>query len=217
MSGRLYHATWGRLFAAAYDLILRSAERAGLAARRAELLSRAAGRTIELGAGTGLNIEHYPEAVTELVLTEPHAQMAKQLRERVRISPLEAEVIEVPAESLPVADDSFDTVVLTLVLCTVPNPEAALGEVERVLRPGGTVLFLEHVRSEDPSVARWQDRLHRPWRFIGHGCNCNRDTLATIDATGLELADVEHGEMPKAPPILRPLVIGSARGNGEGT
>ncbi len=211
MPGQLYDATWGRLFASIYDLSLRGAERGGLAARRAELIARAHGRTIELGAGTGLNIEHYTDAVTNLVLTEPFPPMAQQLRERLGSVDMTAEVIEAPAERLPVDDESFDTVVITLVLCTVPDPALTLSEVERVLRPDGTVLFLEHVRSDNPRTAQWQDRLHRPWRFIGHGCNCNRDTLASIEASGLAVIDVEHDEMPKAPPIVRPLIVGSAR------
>ena len=210
MSGRLYDATWGRAFAATYDRFLRSTERAGLAARRSDLVSGARGRTIELGAGSGLNLEHYTDAVGELVLTEPFGPMAKQLRERVEGSSREAEVIEAPAERLPVDDESFDTVVITLVLCTVADPTAVLAEIGRVLRPGGTVLFLEHVRSGDERSARRQDRLHRPWRFVGHSCNCNRDTLGSIEASGLELDEVTHGEMPKAPSIVRPLITGSA-------
>ena len=96
------------------------------------------------------------------------------------------------------------------MLCTVEDPAASLAEVARVLRPGGRLLFLEHVRAEDPGLARWQDRLERPWRFIGHGCHDNRDTVATIAASGLEIEDVESGRMPKAPPIVRPMAIGSA-------
>ena len=92
-----------------------------------------------------------------------------------------------PADRLPFDDDSFDTVVVTLVLCTVEDLDATLAEVARVLRPGGRLLFLEHVRAEEPRLARWQDRLERPWRFIGHGCHPNRDTVATIAASPLEL------------------------------
>ena len=211
MLSRLYHATWGRLFAALYDRILSGAERAGLSEKRHRLLSAAEGRTLEVGAGTGLNVEHYPDAVTELVLTEPYGPMAGQLRGRIARSRPGAEVVEAPVEELPFPDDSFDTVVSTLVLCTAPDPTAALDEVERVLRPGGTVLFLEHVRSVDQRIARWQDRLHRPWQFLGHGCHCNRDTLATLNASGLDVIAVSHDRMPKAPPIVRPLIVGSAQ------
>jgi ubiquinone/menaquinone biosynthesis C-methylase UbiE len=197
-----------RLFAAIYDRMLADTEDAGLRERRRLLLQSARGRVLEIGAGTGLNLPHYGDAVTELVLTEPSPSMARRLRERV--GDRSAPVVEAPAEALPFDDGSFDTVVCTLVLCTVPEPERAVAEIGRVLKPGGRVLFIEHVRSEDPKVARWQDRLRRPWGVIGNGCQCNRDTLATLTAGGLTVEQVEHGRMPKAPPIVRPTVDGTA-------
>lgn len=207
--GRAYDATWGRIFAATYDRMLAEQEEAGVRERRAKLLAGARGRTLELGAGTGMNLEHYPDAVGELVLTEPFGPMARRLRERVAASGRAAEVIETGAERLPFDDSSFDTVVSTLVLCTVEDAGAALAEVRRVLRPDGRLLFLEHVRSDDPGVARWQDRLERPWRFVGHGCHPNRDTVAAISGT-LSIEELERDRLPKAPPIVRPLVVGSA-------
>lgn len=169
------------------------------------------GRVLEVGAGTGLNIELYPEqGIESLVLSEPDPLMVKQLREKLAASAREAELIQAPAEDLPFADGSFDTVTVTLVLCTVPDQAAALREIQRVLKPGGRLLFIEHVRSEDPGLAKWQDRLERPWRFLGDGCHCNRDTIATIAAAPFELGEVEHGRIPKAPPIVSPLVLGSA-------
>jgi ubiquinone/menaquinone biosynthesis C-methylase UbiE len=211
MLKQLYDATWGRMFAAGYDRFLAGTEDAGLRARRRDLLASAEGRTLELGAGTGLNLEHYPSAVTDLVLTEPDPHMEKRLRRRADVGDRSVEVVQAPAERLPFDDASFDTAVLTLVLCTVPNPAAALAEVSRVLRPGGRLLFLEHIRSTEPRVARWQDRLERPWRFIGDGCHCNRDTLATIEASPLSVEQVERDRLPKSPPIVRPLIVGSAR------
>ena len=207
---RAYDATWGRFFAAAYDWMLAGTEEAGLGDRRSELLARARGRTLELGAGTGLNLERYPDAVEELLLTEPFEPMARRLSERVAASDREATVLIAPADRLPVDDDSIDTVVVTLVLCTVEDVEATLAEAARVLRPGGRLLFIEHVRAEEPKLARWQDRLERPWRFVGHGCHPTRDTVASIEASPLELERVEHGDLPKSPPIARPLVQGSA-------
>lgn len=208
--GRIYDATWGRFFTATYDRCLKGAEEAGLRETRREALTEAAGRTVDLGAGTGANLGLYPATVTELVLAEPDPHMLKKLRARVGEAGLDAEVVEAPAERLPFADASFDTAVFTLVLCTVPDPQAALAEAARVLKPGGRLLFVEHVRAEDPGLARWQDRLEKPWRFIGDGCHCNRDTVATIAASPLTLERIEHGRLPKAPPLVRPLVRGSA-------
>ncbi|HEX6228363.1 MAG TPA: class I SAM-dependent methyltransferase [Solirubrobacterales bacterium] len=208
--GRLYDATWGRLFAALYDRGLKSTEEAGLREMRREVLAEASGRTIDLGAGTGANIGLFPDAVTEVVFAEPSPHMATKLRRKLPESDPSAELIEAPAEQLPFEDSSFDTAVFTLVLCTVPDPAAALAEAARVLRPGGKLLFVEHVRSDDPKVARWQDRLERPWRFFADGCHCNRDTVAQIEASPLELKGVTPGQIPKAPPIVRPLVRGRA-------
>lgn len=208
---RAYDASFGRLFAGAYDRLMADTEDAGLRERRHELLADAGGRTVELGAGTGLNFAHYGGEVEELILTEPFPPMAKQLRERVGGG---ATVIEAPADRLPIPDASIDTAVATLVLCTVDDVPATLAEIARVLKPGGRLLFAEHVRSDDPRTARWQDRLERPWKFVGHGCRCNRDTLAAIAATPLEVESVEHGRLPKAPSIVRPLVVGSARKPG---
>jgi ubiquinone/menaquinone biosynthesis C-methylase UbiE len=207
--GRIYDATWGRGFAALYDRCFAAVEDAGLREMRRELLSEAQGRTIDIGSGTGANLELYPAEV-ELVMAEPDPHMARQLRRKLAASGREVEFVEAGAEDLPFEDSSFDTAVFTLVLCTVPDPRAALGEVARVLKPGGKMLFLEHVRSRHPGLARWQDRLEKPWRFVGDGCHCNRDTVATIEASPLQLEHVERGKLPKAPPITRPLARGSA-------
>jgi ubiquinone/menaquinone biosynthesis C-methylase UbiE len=208
--GKLYDATWGRLFAAVYDRGLKGTEDAGLREMRRETLRAAHGRTIDLGAGTGANLGLFPEAVTELVLAEPDPHMLKKLQAKMGDGGADVSVVEASAEQLPFEDSSFDTAVFTLVLCTVPNPAAALAEAARVLRPGGRLLFVEHVRSEEPGLARWQDRLERPWRFLGDGCHCNRDTVANIEASPLTVDRVERGRLPKAPPLVRPLVRGSA-------
>jgi ubiquinone/menaquinone biosynthesis C-methylase UbiE len=208
--GRLYDATWGRLFTAAYDRAFTATEEAGLRRMRRELLAEAKGRVLELGAGTGANIELYPDSVEGLVLAEPDPHMMKRLRAKLAESNRAAEVVEAPAERLPLEDGSFDTAVVTLVLCTVPNPEAALAEIARVLKPGGRLLFIEHVRAEQPGLARWQDRLETPWRFLGDGCHCNRDTVATIAASPLTLGDIQRDKLPKAVPIVEPLVRGRA-------
>ena len=210
MPGPVYHATVERAFARLYDRVLRPSEAAGLADRRHALLAGAGGATLELGAGTGLNLPHYPDAVTELILTEPGEYMVRRLWETVAASGRQAEVISAPADRLPFADGRFDTVVCTLVLCTVTAPAATLDEVRRVLRPGGRFLFLEHVRSEDRGVARWQDRLDPVQRFLGDGCHPNRDTLGAIEASPLIVESVEHGRLPKAAPHIRPMIVGTA-------
>jgi ubiquinone/menaquinone biosynthesis C-methylase UbiE len=211
MLARVYEATWGRLFAAVYDLGMRATERAGLRDRRRALLAQARGATLELGAGTGANLSLYPPAVTDLVLAEPSPHMAQTLRARVAGGDRRAEVVAAWAESLPFDDASFDTVVCTLVLCTIGDPHRALAEAARVLRPGGRLLFIEHIRSADPRRARWQDRLERPWGVLAVGCHPNRDTLAAITASPLEIDEVEHGKMPKAAGIVEPMISGSAR------
>lgn len=209
--GRIYDATWGRMFSAFYDRGFKASEEAGLREMRRELLCEARGRVLELGSGTGLNLELYPrEGLDSLVLTEPDPHMFRQLRQRAEKDCPGADLVEAGAEDLPFADDSFDTVVVTLVLCTVPDQPAALKEISRVLAPSGQLLFLEHVRSHDTGLAKWQDRLEKPWRFLGDGCHCNRDTVSAISAAGFQLGEVERDELPKAPPIVRPLVRGSA-------
>jgi ubiquinone/menaquinone biosynthesis C-methylase UbiE len=210
MLRRLYDATWGRAFAWGYDGFQQAAEDAGMRERRTEFLSQARGRCLEIGTGTGLNLNRWPESVDELVLTEPDPHMARRLRGKVADSGRRAEVVEASAEQLPFPDASFDTVALTYVLCTVPDPEPALREIVRVLKPGGRFLFMEHVRSPDPKLARWQDRLHGPWKVFANGCHCNRDTLRTIEESPLEVEQVERGEIPRSLPLVKPLVSGSA-------
>jgi ubiquinone/menaquinone biosynthesis C-methylase UbiE len=178
--------------------------------RRRRVLSQATGRTLEIGSGTGINLHHYGPEVSELVLSEPDRHMVALLRRKAEGASRQAEVVQAPAEQLPFDDSSFDTVTLVYVLCTVPDPAAALREIARVLKPGGRLLFIEHVRSPEPGLARWQDRLHGPWLVFANGCHCNRDTVAAIEASPLELAEHRRDEIPKVPPLVRPMVAGSA-------
>jgi ubiquinone/menaquinone biosynthesis C-methylase UbiE len=209
--GRLYDATWGRLFAWGYDRFQQASLDAGMDEKRHDLLSRAQGRTLEIGSGTGLNLDHYGTEVSELVLTEPDPHMLRLLQRKTRGSPRPVEVVQAPAEALPFEDGSFDTATLVYVLCTVPDLEGALKEIARVLKPEGRLLFIEHVRSPDPGLARWQDRLHGPWKVFANGCHCNRDTVAAIESSPLRVEELERDEIPKVPALVRPMVIGSAR------
>jgi SAM-dependent methyltransferase len=207
-------SAWARAFALLYDPFVWVGERAGLSAHRKALLSRARGCTLEIGSGTGLNLPHYPDDLDELVLAEPDAAMRARLEKRLTGGTRRTRLIDASAERLPVPDGSVDTVVSTLVLCTVDAPDVALREIARVLRPGGQLLFLEHVRSESPSLARWQDRLAGPWRRFARGCRCNRATAELIVTCGLELDQTREGSWHGMPPIVRPLIAGRATVDG---
>jgi ubiquinone/menaquinone biosynthesis C-methylase UbiE len=204
------------IVAAVYDRLLAGNEDAGLREMRAELLRSASGRTLEIGSGTGLNLVHYPEAVTALVLTEPDPHMAKRLRRRVKTTPPRfgsVEVVEAGGGDLPFEDGGFETVVSTLVLCSAPEPRLVLAEVRRVLRPDGRFLYLEHVRDrEGTRRARWQDRLERPWGWVGGGCHPNRDTGRLI-ADALEVATPDLGRLPGPATdyLVKPLIRGEVR------
>jgi ubiquinone/menaquinone biosynthesis C-methylase UbiE len=175
------------------------------------MLQSVGGDVLEIGPGPGLNLPFYTGAVESLTLAEPEDPMADRLERRLTDSPHASRVVRAPAESLPFDDASFDYVVATFVLCTVDSPDAALAEVRRVLRPGGRFVFMEHVRSRDPRLAAWQDRLLPLWVRFAHGCRCNRPTPDTIAAAnGFELSKLTRDRMPRAVPLIRPLAIGTA-------
>ena len=201
---------WSRFVAGIYDPFLALGERRGMQERRRRLLGRARGRVLEIGAGTGLNLAYYPDELEELVLSEPADPMARHLERRPQRSGVRGRVVHAGAEALPVATDSVDTVVSTLVLCTVPDPEAALDEIRRVLPSGGRLLFCEHVRSDSNRLARWQERLARPWEAFADGCRCNQDTLGLIKRA-LRIERLEYDEWRGMPGLVRPLIVGEAR------
>jgi ubiquinone/menaquinone biosynthesis C-methylase UbiE len=195
--------------APAYDRLARGSEEAGVRTMRQNLIADATGRVLEIGAGTGANLPHYNGNIESLVVTEPEPPMIRRLQRAAREHTPDAQVLRAPAEDLPFEDDSFDTVVSTLVLCGVDDQPRALREARRVLRPGGQLLFLEHVRADDPGLARFQDRMN--WlNNLVVGCDCNRPTLATIEAEKFEVSRIERTTMPKAPKFVRPLIVGSA-------
>ena len=205
-----------RLVAAAYDAFQAKAEREVFAGHRRELLRSAEGRVLEMSTGTGANYAHYRKDVRlDLVALEPDPGMLARAVKKARQVGLHVEFDQSGAYPLPFEDESFDVAVYCLCLCTIPDAGRALGEARRVLRPGGRLLFLEHVRSSDPGLARWQDRLRGPWKVFALGCNCNRETLALIEASGLSIEEIHKTSDNRIPiPIVRPLIIGVARKPG---
>jgi len=198
-----------RFFALTYDRQVAKVERAGLGELRQKSLADASGRVLEVGSGTGANLPYYGPGVESLTVTEPEPAMLRRLEQRVREQAPKAKVVRAPAEQLPFEDDAFDVAVSTLVLCGVDDQARALGELRRVLRPGGRLIFIEHVRSDEPGLARWQDRLNGLNKFVAC-CDCNRRTLDSMKAEGFEVTKVDHTELKKVPPFVRPLVVGTA-------
>ena len=198
---------YGRFFAVMYDRMMAGTEKAVLTDLRRELVAQARGSVLEIGAGTGANLPFYGNAVERLVVAEPESPMAQRLARKLDGR---GELVDAAAERLPFEDGTFDTVVATLVLCTVDDQAKALSELRRVLKPDGKLLFIEHVRADDPKLARLQDRMLRINRVIGHGCNCNRMTVDGIKHAGFTIGELEHSELKKAPPWVRPLVVGTA-------
>ena len=199
------------LFAFLYDLVLSRTEKRTLAAHRRELLAGLGGRVLEIGAGTGACLPYYPDELAELVLTEPAPAMIRRLERRLARLGREAVVVQARAEALPFPDHTFDAAVATLALCTVSNPDKALAELRRVLVSGGLLVFVEHVRSDEQRLGRWQDRLARPWQAIGQGCRLNRRTAEAIERAGFQLERIERTELRPGPALTRPLIVGVAR------
>jgi ubiquinone/menaquinone biosynthesis C-methylase UbiE len=198
-----------RFSAAIYEPFLWLGEKRGMADRRRRLLAAASGRVLEIGAGTGLNLPHYPTRVEELVLAEPASAMAAKIDRSRFAGTGPVSVVLTPAETLPFDDASFDTVVSTMVLCTVTDPERAVEEVVRVLRPGGSLLFCEHVEAESGLLRRAQNLLATPWAAFAEGCRCDRRTLETIE-TRMRVASVSRENWLGMSPVVRPLVRGRA-------
>lgn len=202
---------WGRVFAAGYDRMTAGSERDCFSAHRKALLAGAEGEVIEIGGGTGANLPNYTGSVRSLTVTEPEQPMVARLQGKIDELRPGTTVVRAPAEELPFEDASFDVAVSTLVLCTVEDQPRALRELHRVLRPGGRLLFMEHVRSEDERMARWQDRVTPLNRRLLSGCRPNRPTLEGIRDAGFEVTQLEHDSIAHAPPFIRPLIVGVAR------
>lgn len=179
------------VFAAVYDRLTRSAERKFLGTHRAWLAARAHGRVLDLGAGTGANFP-YLDADAEVLAAEPDPYMLVRARRRARALGRSVTFLSDAAESLPLEAASVDAVLATLVLCTVEDPARALHEIRRVLRPGGRLLFLEHVRLEHPVWGRVQDVVAPAWKALFAGCHPNRDTVMAVRRAGFTIEELER-------------------------
>lgn len=198
-----------RVFAAVYDRMSGPMEREILGERRQRLLGEVTGRVLDIGAGTGANLPHLRRA-ERIVAAEPDAAMRLKLNRRLDRAPVPVEVSAASAEDLPFDDSTFDAVVFTLVLCTVSDPVKALSQARRVLRPGGRIVVLEHVRGSG-KLARWQDRLAPVWSYFGAGCRPNRDTRATIEGAGFTFDEVRESEPFPRWVLTRTMLEGTAR------
>lgn len=200
-----------RAFAALYDPVMHGAEEAYLGAHRTALLAEASGHLLDLGAGTGANLPHLPAAVERVTAIEPDPAMASRLRQRAATAPMAVEVIEAPAEALPVATGSVDVVVASLVLCTVADPDRTVAEIHRVLRPDGALLLLEHVAAPPGTTRRRvQTAIAPAWRVVARGCELARDTRAILAAGGFDVDEVSDWELAGAGPAA-PAITGVAR------
>lgn len=178
--------------------------------QRVQALAPLYGDVLEIGFGTGLNLPHYPQAVTWLTALEPANHLPRKVTRRLATASLPVRLTRVSAESLPFEDGRFDCVLSTWTLCTIPDVMAALREVRRVLKPGGKFVFLEHGRSDDPRVAGWQDALNPVQRVIACGCNLNRPIDALIAQAGLQVKRLDRFVLGGVPRIAGEMYRGVA-------
>jgi len=170
--------------------------------QRRAVLQSVDGKILEIGFGSGLNLPHYPPRIKELVAVDPNAGMSRYTEKQIANSEINVDCQVLSGESLPMKDDSFDTVVSTWTLCSIRDVAKALSEVKRVLKPGGHFIFLEHGLSPDKKVSCWQNRLNKLQTIIGDGCNLNRDMQELVSAAGFNQLQVENFYFPKAPRFL---------------
>ena len=204
-----------RWFAAIYERLNNVQEKSAAVQKiRKEIVGGARGRVLEIGAGTGASFPYYGDEVTEVAAVEPDPFMLPKARARAEAIDKPIEVHHAPAEELPFEDDSFDTAVSTLVLCSVSNPEKALSEIKRTLKPGGQLRVYEHVRYINRFGAFWQDAIKPAWKWFGAGCNPNRDMAQHILDAGFEFESLRRiSTVPPVPPMVfvRPHIIAVAK------
>ena len=196
-----------------YDRVMAKTEEACLREWRQALFKQVSGEVLEIGAGTGANIKLYSDRVTRLVLTEPDKHMRKLLKEQAGNHRLEnVSVTGGTAEQIAADDESFDFVVSSLVCCSVTDLNTCLSEIRRVLKPGGSLVFLEHVAAANGSSRRrWQNIINPVWTTFMGNCHLNRETEQAIVAEGFEIIQIERESMRKALPIVRPTIRGIAK------
>lgn len=196
------------VFAPLMDLLLSADE---IERRRRMVVPKAAGKVLEIGFGTGLNLPHYSSAVTSLTLLDPEQMLPQRVQRRMDACRARQVVrVDGSAERLPFHDATFDMVVSTFSLCTIPNAQAALTEARRVLHPRGTLLFAEHGRAAEQSVARWQDRLNRVQNLWAQGCNLNRPIDQWIEAAGFQIQELDRTPWQGTPQVLGSMYVGVA-------
>jgi len=191
-------------------LINLTMRRRDLATYRSRLVPAAAGRVLEIGIGSGLNLPFYSRNVECLIGLDPSPKLLSMVRRNLRPDAPSVELIEASAEAIPLENNSVDTVVTTWTLCSIPDAGCALREMHRVLRPVGQLLFIEHGRAPEPNVRWWQDRLTPAWKRIGGGCHLNRAIQGLIEDAGFRFERLETGYM-RGPKPLAFMYEGSAR------
>jgi len=202
------------IFARFYQRLSAGEEKAGAGEHRRELLAGLSGRVVEVGAGNGLNFKYYPDTVTEVIAVEPEPYLRERAEEAAESVGVNVTVVEGVAGGLPVEEASVDAGVASLVLCSVPDQDAALAELRRVIKPGGQLRFYEHVVATKPGLARFQRLLDRTvWPHVGGGCHASRDTRAAIEAAGFEIEAERRFKFQPSPVVfpVSPHILGVAR------
>lgn len=201
------------IFARWYAWMSPRMEQAGYGERRGQLLAGVTGRVVEVGAGNGLNFRQYPPTVTSVLAVEPEARLREIAERTAKEAPVPVEVVDGTADRLPAEDGAFDAAVVSLVLCSVPDPGRALAEIRRVLRPGGELRFFEHVRADSAGLARFQRVMDATiWPRLGGGCHPSRDTRSAIEAAGFTIDHIDELRIPdsRVPVPTAPHILGTA-------
>jgi len=198
--------------ATTYDFFMESTERRCLGAWRGEILAAAKGSVLEIGAGTGINLPYFPEQLTSLLMCEPDPQMRRKLIGKVAgANRIDIAISACSAERIDMPDESFDTIVSTLVLCSVNSLQSSLKEAYRLLKPGGALIFMEHIIAADSKTKLWQRRIEPFWKICAGDCHLTRDTATAIKVTGFQIEQLTEDSMTGAPNFVKRTIRGLAR------